>query len=295
MSMLSIRSLAVRCRSLSVVAGALVLALLSGCGGGGGDLGEGTLGGSIALAQAEWVVVDLETGERSPYGAEPDLSGGSVRGKRMVFVRLPAGSGLAGSPPSTRWGQPDETLGSSRAGHVFVSVFEVTKGQWERLARNTPWTRLDPALAGADDERLPACGLSLDMVKAGCVAASNRLSGTFRVITTSEWEYACRAGSTARFSWGNATDRTTVARYAQVAETAGSTPGLERVGSRRANAFGLYDMEGSLWELTAQGLLRGGSWRDSLPMARAANHIAIDRTTPYALAGARLVYTLDDQ
>ena len=43
------------------------------------------------------------------------------------------------------------------------------------------------------------------------------------------------------------------------------------------------------------GVLCGGSWRDSLPMARAANTIAIDASTPNAHAGLRLIYTLDGQ
>jgi hypothetical protein len=263
--------------------------IVTGCGGGG----DGDLVGNIAVAQAEWIVVDLASGKASGRTTAPDLSDDQFRTSQLVLVVLPAGSGVSGSPAGVRWGLPDEVAGTAGAGRVFVSVFEITRAQWQLLAGTAPWSRLDASLRGPDDGRLAATGMSLELANAGCASASSRCDGSFRLPQAGEWEYACRAGSAARYSWGDASDSATVGLYAQVAETTGANPGPQRVGSRRANAFGIFDMEGGVWELCADGAMRGGSWRDSVPMARPANKIAIDQTTPHALAGVRLIYQAD--
>lgn len=263
-----------------------LLAALVGCGGGG----DGELVGIVGVAQAEWIVLDLTTGSTTGLGTAPDLSDDAYRSSKMVFVALPAGSANLGSPVGTRWGLPDEVLGAVATGRSFLAVFEVTRGQWQRLMNTTPWTAIAADLQGAGDERAPVSGVSVGDVSTACAAGNARFGGSFRLPNATEWEYACRAGSAGRFSWGDATDSAIVNVHAQVAEYAGPNPGPQRVGQRLANAFGLYDMEGGVWELCSDAVMCGGSWRDSLPMARAANRVAIDSGTPYPLAGARLIY-----
>ena len=63
----------------------------------------------------------------------------------------------------------------------------------------------------------------------------------YRLLSEAEWEYACRAGTRTRYSWG---DEITP-EHANYGNNAGRT---REVGSSRANAWGLYDAHGTVWE-----------------------------------------------
>ena len=104
------------------------------------------------------------------------------------------------------------------------------------------------------DDGMPEC----DLTKLG-----------YRLLTEAEWEYACRAGTSTRFCFGEA--EALLPRYAEVSN------GVERVGTRRPNAFGLFDMHGSVGEWCGspyerrerKRILRGGSF----PLFRTADAV----------------------
>lgn len=264
------------------------LLLLAGCGGGGG---AGVTQG-IGISLADYLVLDLVTGTVTPRRAPSDLlTNAAYRTTRVVFVAMPAGSGAVGSSAGP-WTQSDEIPGTTSGGKTFVSVFEITQDQWHRLAGATPWLAVTPTtvVGTTYDGQAPAYGVSLEAARAGLTAASARYQGSFALPSAAQWERACRGGTTTLFAWGDQRDATTAAAYAVVDDTSGGTRGPVRVGARLPNAFGLYDMHGNVWELTHDGEVRGGSWRDALPMARSANRIVLDATTPHALVGVRLIY-----
>ena len=73
----------------------------------------------------------------------------------------------------------------------------------------------------------------------------NKITGAvYRLPTEAEWEYAARAGSTTKYSWGNSLDCSKANYRNEDCNTRGSSP----VKSYDANAFGLYDMHGNVSE-----------------------------------------------
>ena len=95
------------------------------------------------------------------------------------------------------------------------------------------------------DDNLPVERVSWDNVQR-FITKLNDKEGTskYRLPSEAEWEYACRAGTTTRYSFGD--NESELGEYAWYSSNSDSQ--THPVGQKRANPWGLYDMHGNVWE-----------------------------------------------
>ncbi len=257
-----------------------VLAVLAGCMGTGGSPSNG-LSQDLAATRAEYLILDLATGQAVPSG-----TASASDPSHLVFRRVPTGSTVLGAPAGEVARQSDEGQYSETVAAYYIAITECTQAQWQSLAGSTPWLGSGLPVGAA----MPAYNLSHSEALAGVISGNARMrAGQLALPTAAEWERACRGGSASAFSWGDATGQAGVAASAVVAETR-TSDGPQPCGGRAANAFGLYDMHGNVWEYTADGDLRGGSWLDPVTLARAANRQVVEPDTALPIAGLRLCW-----
>jgi formylglycine-generating enzyme required for sulfatase activity len=281
------------CAWLTLMLGIIAL---PGCGGGGG--GGGGLAGDLGVMSGTYQVVTLANGAHETLNDIPDLATNEeYRTTKMVFKLVEGGTAKIGSATSAFGAQSDEDSGTEPVLRYSIGVFEVTQKQWELMGGASPWASGSlTAIVGSDavaDDR-PAFALSYDDVTDRLAAYNRGKEFEMLLPTDVQWEYACRGGNAGSFCWGNARDHATVAECAMVWETSSGIPGPRAVGQREANAFGLFDMHGNVWEHTFEMNLRGGSWSDTLSQARSANKLspALDSGTDHVLVGVRLVVSV---
>ncbi|NER88269.1 MAG: formylglycine-generating enzyme family protein [Moorea sp. SIO3A2] len=178
-------------------------------------------------------------------------------GVDLEMVYIPAGSFLMGSPESEK-----ESDDSERPQHqvsvqpFFLGKYQVTQGQWRAVA-NLPKIKrdLDPDPSHFKGDNRPVEQVNwLDAVEF-CERLSDYTGTEYRLPSEAEWEYACRAGTTTPFHYGE-TITSKLANYnashTYAEEARGSSQRkTTEVGRFPPNGFGLYDMHGNVWEWCA--------------------------------------------
>ena len=223
------------------------------------------------------------------------------------FVTVPAGTLQMGADDGDADEQPrrSQTVEAFKLGHV-----EVSNALWDLCVQTRACYRSPAHHAGSDAprEQLPVVGVSAEEILEQFIPWLQLMTGkTYRLPTEAEWEYAAKAGNDAPYSWGQSADCTQARFKGRPSEGCLLTPLPAAVGQYSANAFGLHDMHGNVWEWTAScytsalnlpaskpckvGVIRGGSWRDNAAAMRASNREAypFDRVKP--TLGFRLVET----
>ena len=155
------------------------------------------------------------------------------------FVLIPAGTFMMGSREVEYKCYEDMTLHQVTISKPFyLQTTPVTQRQWEVVMGNKPsfFTR------GGDD--FPAEMVSWDATQEFISKLSSQSGKNYRLPTEAEWEYACRAGSTGKYCFGD--DETMLGEYAWYGTN--SDIGINPVGLKRPNDWGLYDMHGNVWE-----------------------------------------------
>jgi formylglycine-generating enzyme required for sulfatase activity len=154
------------------------------------------------------------------------------------MVGLPAGQFLMGSPDS----DPDARDNEKPQHQVKVNSFAigkypVTQAQYEAVMGTNP-SRFQ------NNPQNPVEKVSWNDAQAFCQKLSQITGKTYRLPTEAEWEYACRAGTTTRFYFGDNDNQ--LGDYAWYNGNSQET--THPVGQKKPNAWGLYDMIGNVWE-----------------------------------------------
>jgi len=175
----------------------------------------------------------------------------------MVFVYIPAGEFTMGSSGDEPGRHPDEVqhrVVISRG--FYMSATEVTQGQWQRVMGSNP-SQFD-----ACGDRCPVETVSWEQAHEFIRALNDRKeNGRYRLPTEAEWEYACRSRTASAFAFGDCLSPD-LANYDGTHVISGCPEGVYRkrtvpVGSYPANAWGLYDMHGNVWEWCQDWYARG--------------------------------------
>ncbi len=248
------------------------------------------------------------------------------------FVRIEPGMFTMGSPEGEEGRDRDEiqhTVTLTRA--FLLQSTEVTQGEYEAVMGENPsyfdacgpdcpvelvtWhNAIDYANALSIAEGLDACYDEAGVVIGGATVYACE---GYRLPTEAEWEYAARAGTTTATYRGNLSDAPLICsshpNLDPIAWFCGNSDSRTRaVGTRSANAWGLHDMLGNVWEWTSDWygvysgdvvdpegptsgsnrVLRGGSWSSDAVFVRAASRRLFGPASGGSSYGFRLARTL---
>ena len=218
---------------------------------------------------------------------------------KLEMMLIPAGKFKMGSPESEDGRVEFETQHEVTLTKPFyMGKFEVTQEQWESVMGKNP--------SDTKGAKLPVTDVSWNDCQEFIKKLNAKTNGGYRLQTESEWEYACRAGTTTAYSFG---DKITPKDANYGDSKLGATV---VVGGYKPNAFGLCDMHGNVWEWCedwygdypkgavtdpkgpATGkyrVLRGGSFYGDVSRARSSFQNGITPTYWLNLVGFRLATT----
>lgn len=196
------------------------------------------------------------------------------------MINIPGGTFQMGSKESSE----EQPVHQVSVDPFYISRFVITQAQWRAVAELPKVNNElngEPQSELSDDfksDQLPTIEVSWYEAKEFCARLSQATGYTYGLPSEAQWEYACRAGTTTHYSFGDEITQ----EYANYENAIG---GITPAEQYPPNAFGLYDMHGNVWEWcedtwhdnyngapndgsawvddeneTQIRLLRGGSW-----------------------------------
>ena len=281
----------------------------------------------VWVKRAERLLAKLEEGVVVPGKVWTNSLG-------MEFAWVPAGDFVMGSPEGEAGRDDDERQHEVRISAGFwMGRYEVTQGEWEAVMGS------NPSYFESCGARCPVEHVSWEDVQGFIEKLNARESGNgnrYRLPTEAEWEYAARAGSAGATpegelrilgsnnapeldgqAWYGGNSGVSYAGGYDCSDWGGKQYAAERcgphpVGLKRANAWGLHDMLGNVWEWTADWkgdypsgmvadprgpstgsdrVLRGGGWISDARYVRSAHRNSYSPGGRYGHVGFRLVRT----
>ena len=230
----------------------------------------------------------------------------------LKMVKIRGGRFVMGAPKNEPESMSDERPQHSvTVPEFFIGQYSVTQAQWKVVAGMAPIEiELDSDPSGFKGDDRPVERVSWDEAIEFCARLSEHTGRAYRLPSEAEWEYACRGGTTTAFSFGETIDAEIANYRAQDWKPSDTTYsgkyGKGQLGEYRetttpvgtfpANAYGLYDMHGNVWEWCEDHwhgdyegapedgnawlendskpdparVLRGGSWDDDPRRCRSA-------------------------
>ena len=237
---------------------------------------------------------------------EEDLGNGIT----LEMVQIPGGTFTMGSPEREADRYENESPQHQvKVSGFFMGKYAVTQAQYQAVMGNNP--------SNFKGEKRPVEQVSWDEAVEFCEKLSQKTGNTYRLPSEAEWEYACRAGTTTPFYFGE-TITTDLVNYDGNYPYGSAPKGEYReqttdVGKFPPNSFGLYDMHGNVWEWCEDvyndnyidaptdgspwligsdnniKMLRGGSCVNNAWYCRSAARIWVARAHCNKLVGFRVV------
>ncbi|WP_197455908.1 SUMF1/EgtB/PvdO family nonheme iron enzyme [Stieleria neptunia] len=274
------------------------------------------------LGEGNWSEVPTEI--QRPKQEELDHS--FVNSIGMKFQKIHPGSFIMGSPIDQPGRRPEERphrVDVSREFHL--SVFEVSQCDYEFVMETNPsyfsdWGDGAERLAGQLSDQRPVEQVSWQDANEFCRRLSKlpvevRAGRRYRLPTEAEWEYACRAGSTAAYGFGDVYRDGQANADGRFASASGGGIFLKQtadIASYRPNAFGIYNMSGNVSEWCqdwfgaayydvsptadpvgptsgTKRVVRGGSWFDHPYLLRCGSRQSADPGSREPFVGIRVV------
>ena len=241
-------------------------------------------------------------GEPAPVKKLPEELVNSIG---MKFRLIQPGSFLMGSEKGDFDMKPVHRVTLTKP--FCIGVYEVTQEEWGKVMSVNP--------SYVKGTKNPVERVNWGDAQEFARRLSRKEKARYRLPTEAEWEYACRAGTTTEFYWGDDPDGDKIRDYAWYEGNSENT--TRPVGQKKPNAWGLYDMSGSVWEWCqdwygrgypedkhavdpkgpASGsdrVVRGGSWYAPPEVCRSARRAGCSPSYRRRFVGFRLVRAVAD-